>query len=82
MNEIILICNVITYEYYKKYQIFDEYKKEINFELFQHYKIDLYRKSLIFIKWYLNKCIQYEIVESEPEIEPEKLYDYWRILYE
>ena len=80
MNETKLICNYIHYSNnvnnvnYKSESIDDD-----TLYSFRYCEAKLCGGSMIFDFKYNS---QYEVVESDPEMEPEELLKIWRLLYE
>ena len=81
MNEIIVTTNRV---YYESDIVDTEYIEESSLKSFRDHTAKVCRGSLIF-NFVGNKytfTIQYEVIESDPPMEPEQLYKIWRILYE
>ena len=74
------ICNLNSF-------LRDQEYEEIEIEFLSSFrKADLTKiceNSLVFTYTYTNKLYaRYEVVESDPPMEPEQLYNIWRLLYE
>ena len=78
MNNIKLVCNKTIISKTPRHQeriSIDELEARC-------YNMRLYRGSLIIEYNYLRfGIIKYEVVESDPEMEPEQLFNLWRLMY-
>ena len=80
MNNIKLICNqTSTFRYFKKECISECFLNSFKDTIFN---IKLCNGSLIFIPISNDGFFQFEIIESIPEMTPEQLCNYWRIINE
>ena len=86
MNDIKLICNQNIkrlYRFQQKIGKTGETQRIYGLKSFEIFDVKLCRGSLVFSIDFNNpKFSQFEVIESEPPMEPEQLYNYWRLLYE
>ena len=81
MNDIRLICNYMYIGIYYTSEKININEKLKSFSS-SNYDIKICNESLVFVyKYNAGGYSHYEVIESDPDMTPEQLYNYWRLIY-